>query len=459
MEENRRILLVTFPEQGHINPSLEFAKRLVKMGVEVTFVTTSFALNRMAKRAPTLRGLKMVGFFEGQDKRWTEVDDLEQFMAELRRCGSEAIKLLITSSIEKGQPFDHVVYTIFLPWVGQLAHNLHVPSTFLWIQPATIFAVYYHFFNGYGDAMRNIACSDYIELPGLPPLAAPDLPLFLQASNCYNFVLPLMKEHLEIVELETNPKVLVNTFNALEAEALRATEKLNLVGVGPLIPSAFTDGKDPSDTSFGGDLFQNSSDYIEWLNSKPPGSIVYVSFGTMSVLSKQQIDEIASGLQESHRPFLWVIRASSEGDKEEQLKFTEKLEKRGMIVPWCSQLEVLSHPSVGCFVTHCGWNSSLESLVSGIPVVAFPQWTDQTTNAKLIEDVWKTGVRVVKNKEGIVEGNEIRKCIDIVMGGEGRGEEMRRNAQKWKRLAREAAKEGGSSDLNLNNFLRRVKAV
>ncbi|XVE81232.1 hypothetical protein DITRI_Ditri15bG0046600 [Diplodiscus trichospermus] len=124
-----------------------------------------------------------------------------------------------------------------------------------------------------------------------------------------------------------------------------------------------------------------------------------------------------------------------------------------MIVPWCSQVEVLSHPSLGCFVTHCGWNSTLESLAAGVPVVAFPQWTDQGTNAKLIEDVWKTGVRVTANEERIVERDEIARCLDLVMEDRKTANEVRKNAEKWKDLAREAAMEGGSLDRNLEAFV------
>ncbi|KAF3456676.1 hypothetical protein FNV43_RR01330 [Rhamnella rubrinervis] len=124
-----------------------------------------------------------------------------------------------------------------------------------------------------------------------------------------------------------------------------------------------------------------------------------------------------------------------------------------MIVPWCSQVEVLSNPSLGCFVTHCGWNSTLESLVCGVPMVGFPQWSDQGTNAKLVEDFWKTGLRVKTNKDGIVERDEFRRCLEMVMGDGEKGEEMRLNAEKWKDLSREAANEGGSSDKNLKDFV------
>ncbi|GLT80569.1 hypothetical protein SLA2020_520020 [Shorea laevis] len=120
-----------------------------------------------------------------------------------------------------------------------------------------------------------------------------------------------------------------------------------------------------------------------------------------------------------------------------------------MIVPWCSQVEVLSHPSVGCFLTHCGWNSTLEGLASGVPVVTVPQWADQGTNSKLVQDVWKTGIRMKRSEEGRVERDKIKRCLELVMGSE----EIRLSAKKWKDLAREAAMEGGSSDQNLKAFV------
>ncbi|XP_058200948.1 crocetin glucosyltransferase, chloroplastic-like [Rhododendron vialii] len=444
-----RLLLVTFPGQGHINPSLQFAKRLVKMGVDVTFVTAFSALNRMSKStAATPQGLTFSGFSDGYDDG-VQIGD--RYADELRARGSEAIAKLLKSEAERGQPFIHVVYTTLLPFVGQVARALHVSSTFLWIQPATILGIYYYYINGYGDSIgKNMNDPSWsIELPGLTVLTGRDLPSFLLASNTFNFALPLLEEHFEILDTEANPKVLVNTFDALEAAALRAIEKLNLVAVGPLIPSAFLDGKDPSDTSFGGDLFQDSKAYIEWLNTKASESVVYVAFGTLSAIETQQMEEIAHGLLQCGRPFLWVVR----GSEEEKLSCKEQLEQQGMIVPWCSQVEVLSHSSIGCFITHCGWNSSLESLVSGVPVVAFPQWSDQATNGKLIEDVWETGVRVTRNEEGIVESDEIKKCIEVVMGGD----EMRNNAKKWKDLGREAFKEGGSSDKNLKTFVEEIR--
>ncbi|KAF7149631.1 hypothetical protein RHSIM_Rhsim02G0068000 [Rhododendron simsii] len=229
MDSCVRLLLVTFPGQGHINPGLQYAKRLIKMGVEVTYATAFSALNRMSKSATTPPGLTFFGFSDGHDGGW-DMDNVDHQMEELKRRGSEAVAKLIISQAEKGKPFMHVVYTTLIPWAGQVAHDLHVPSTFLWIQPATILDIYYYYLNGYGDSIgKNMNDPSWsVELPGLPPVTGSDLPSVLLASNTYNFALPLLKQHFDMLDAQNNPKVLVNSFDALESGALRAIEKLNL---------------------------------------------------------------------------------------------------------------------------------------------------------------------------------------------------------------------------------------
>ncbi|KAI8010909.1 hypothetical protein LOK49_LG06G02301 [Camellia lanceoleosa] len=456
------ILLLTFPAQGHINPSLQFAKRLVSMGVHVTFATSLSAQRRMTAGTP--EGLKFVSFSDGYDDGFKPGDDVQHYYSQMKKNSSQIIRDIITTSAHEGRPVTSLVYTLLLPWSGAVARDCHVPSILLWIQPAAVLDIYYYYFNGYEeDIVKNHNDPSWsLELPGLPRLHIRDLPSFLIPSSSNTFAIKAFKELVDAIDEETNPKVLVNTCDALEHEALKAIQNYNLIGIGPLIPSAFLDGQDPSDTSFGGDLFQKSREYIEWLNSKPQSSVVYISFGTMIVLPKKQKEEIAQGLLETHRPFLWVMRPKETRDEEKEeedegaLSCMEELEQQGMIVPWCSQLEVLSHPSLGGFVTHCGWNSALESLASGVPVVAVPGWSDQGTNAKMMTEVWGTGVRVKANEEGIVESEEVKRCIEEVMAGEERGEEMRRNAKKWKELTREAVKEGGSSDLNLKAFVEEI---
>nr|GFD12472.1 crocetin glucosyltransferase, chloroplastic-like [Tanacetum cinerariifolium] len=133
-----------------------------------------------------------------------------------------------------------------------------------------------------------------IELPGLPLLRSRDLPSFVLPSNPYSFVLDLFKEEIERLNSVDNPIVLVNTVDALEEEALKDIEgKLKLIAVGPLLPSAFLDGINSADKAFGGDLFESSKDYLEWMNTKPEGSIVYISFGSLLVFSKKQKEAMA----------------------------------------------------------------------------------------------------------------------------------------------------------------------
>ncbi|KAB1213449.1 Anthocyanidin 3-O-glucoside 5-O-glucosyltransferase [Morella rubra] len=458
---HQHILLVTFPNQSHINPSLQFAKRLIQLGVRVTFATSVFTHHRLTQ-FPTPDGLSFATFSDSYENGFNG-GDVDHYMSKLRHHGSQTLSDFIVSSAKEGRTFTCLICAILASWAAEVARVLHLPTMLLWIQPDTVFDIYYYYFNGYGDLIRSSATNDssqIVELPRLSLLVARDLPTVLDASNKHGFLIPWLQEQFAGLEKESNPKILANTFDALEPEALRAIGRFNLIAIRLVIPSAFLDGKDPLDTSYGGDLLQGSKDSIEWLNSKPESSIIYISFGSISVLSKQQLEEIARGLLSIGHPFLWVIRAKGnrEEEKEEDiLSCRKELEHKGTIVPWCSQVEVLSHPSVGCFVSHCGWNSTLESLVSGVPMVAFPQWLDQQTNAKLIEDVWRTGVRVTANKDGIVDGHEIKRCLELVIGSAERGDEMRRNAKKWKELAREAAKEGGSSYNNLKAFVDEIR--
>ena len=157
--------------------------------------------------------------------------------------------------------------------------------------------------------------------------------------------------------------------------------------IGPTVPSMFLDKRLQNDKDYGINLWKHNDTCINWLNDKPFGSVVYVSFGTVAALGAEQMRELALGLKNSKHYFLWVVRESEKN----KLHLEETLEK-GLVVNWCPQLEVLAHKSLGCFLTHCGFNSTLEALSLGVPLVAMPQWTDQTTNAKYIEDVWGVGI-------------------------------------------------------------------
>ncbi|KAM3327237.1 UDP-glycosyltransferase 75C1 [Capsicum chacoense] len=313
-------------------------------------------------------------------------------------------------------------------------------------------------FTEYADYFKNCSHDQVVELPGLPRLSPRDFPSFVFAdvNSIYGWGVKSIIDQIELLNSEGNPRVLVNTFDDLEYDALRALKNLAMVGVGPSIPSAFLDGHDPFDKSFGADMRSSSDSYMDWLDSRANESVIYIAFGSYSEISSQLMEEIAQGLVKCGRPFLWVIREGKEGENQEKLTCKEELEKQGRIVRWCSQVEVLQHPSLGCFLTHCGWNSTLESLSSGVLIVACPLWTDQSCNAKLVQDVWKIGVRVNANENGVVERDEFRRCIEIVMEDGEKREELKKNAKKWKDLAKEALKENGSSNVNLKAYVNEI---
>lgn len=227
---------------------------------------------------------------------------------------------------------------------------------------------------------------------------------------------------------------------------------LELVAVGPVVPDI---GASPSSTDLS--LCEvDTNDYTEWLDTQAARSVVYVSFGTIFTASKRQELEALQGLKATGRPYLGVLRQVI--DEGAALDGTNggggaADGRQGMVVEWCDQARVLSHPAVGCFVTHCGWNSALESIASGVPIVAVPQWTDQPTVAWLVEDCAGVGVRVEVDDEGVAERGEIQRCVETVMGDGDAAVEIRASAMTWMEQAKEAIAAGGVLERNLQAFV------
>lgn len=218
-----------------------------------------------------------------------------------------------------------------------------------------------------------------------------------------------------------------------------------------MIPLAYLDGGIEGDKGYGSSLWKPlSKECMEWLETKEAESVAFVSFGSMGAMSEKQMEEIAEGLKESGLNFLWVVRDTEKTKLPDG--FLESSKEKGLIVPWCNQLEVLAHEAVGCFVTHCGWNSTLEGLSLGVPMVGVPQWTDQFCDAKFIEEVWKVGVWAKEDPEGVVRREEIVRCLKDLVQGE-RSQEIKQNAKKWSELAKEVSSEGGSSDMSIKEFV------
>lgn len=155
-------------------------------------------------------------------------------------------------------------------------------------------------------------------------------------------------------------------------------------------------------------LIDENKGCMEWLNKQKHNSVIFISLGSLALMEIDEVMEMASGLTPSNQYFLWVIRPGSIRGSEwiESLseEFSKMVSDRGYIVKWAPQKEVLAHPAVGGFWSHCGWNSTLESIGEGVPMICRPFSSDQKVNARYLECVWRIGIQVKGElNRGVVE--------------------------------------------------------
>ncbi|KAM4105715.1 hypothetical protein ACB094_04G013300 [Castanea mollissima] len=451
MDKETHILLFSYPVQGHINPMLQFSKRLASKGLRVTFVTTTSIGNSM--QALPSQSINVDVISDGSE----EAEDAESIDASLERYKlhvSQSLPKLIEKHYSSRYPPKILVYDSVMPWALEIARKIGIDGVPFFTQSCVVNAIYYHANDGVIQMPIEEGAS--ISLPSIPSLGFDDLPSFLCNKGLYPALQKLVLNQFSNFQ-EAN-WLLCNTFNELENEVVNwmASQQWPVKTIGPAIPSIYLDKRLEDDKEYGVHLFKPDVDAcMKWLNTKETDSVVYTSFGSLASLGEEQMDELTRGLKNSNCYFLWVVRETEQ--KKLPPNFLQETSEKGLVVSWCPQLELLAHKAVGCFMTHCGWNSTLEALSLGVPMVAMPQWTDQQTNAKFIVDVWKVGVRIKLDERGIATKEEIELCIKEVIEGE-RGKEMKMNSVRWKELAKEAVDEGGSSDKNIEEFVAKLEA-
>ncbi|KAF8687659.1 hypothetical protein HU200_042576 [Digitaria exilis] len=419
-------LVLTFPFQGHIAPALRLAQRLLADVPDalVTFSTTEAAHRHMFPAKPGDGDgakvpadehdsrLEFLPFSDGTEAGILPNMALNAYLASFHAEGARTVAEILDDLATRGRPVTRVVYTLLLPWAADVARDRGVPSALYWIQPVAVFAIYFHYFHGHGTvvAEHRHDPSFVVELPGLAPLTIGDLPNFLTDA----------------------------------LGALAAVGAHDVLPVGPVLQSG----------EMSGIFKQDDVEYMEWLDAKPENSVVYVAFGSLATMGREQLDELLLGLEESGRPYLCVIRKDIKvALTDAEAEMPHECLKNGMVVEWCDQVRVLLHAAVGCFVTHCGWNSVMESVASGVPMVCVPGVSDQRMNAHLIVHDWRVGVRAQVDKGGVLRAAEVRRCIDEVMDDSEAAVEVRQMAGKWKQIVVEATGKGGSSYRNLMAFM------
>ncbi|XP_010510403.1 PREDICTED: UDP-glycosyltransferase 87A2-like [Camelina sativa] len=439
----RHVVAMPYPGRGHINPMMNLCKRLVRRypDLHVTFVVTE-------------EWLGFIGSDQKPDRiHFATLPNL--IPSELVRANDfisfiDAVYTILEEPFEKlldrlnSPPPSAIIADTYCIWAVRVGKKRNIPVVSLWTMSATILSFFLHadLLVSHGHALTEPSGDEVLDyVPGLSPTKLRDLPPIFEG---YSHVL-FKKAKLCFDELPGAKCLLFTTACELEPKAIEAfTSKLDIpvYAIGPSIPfeelCVGNEGSDP--------------DYIRWLDEQPEGSVIYISQGSFLSVSEVQMDEIVEGVRESGVRFLWVARGG-------ESKLKEAFEgSSGVVVSWCDQLRVLCHKAVGGFWTHCGFNSTLEGIYSGTPMLAFPLFWDQLLNAKMIVEDWRVGMRIERKEEKLLIGREeIKEVVKRFMDRESEeGKEMRRRACDLSDISRGAVAESGSSVSNIDAFVRNI---
>ncbi|KAH0455534.1 hypothetical protein IEQ34_015566 [Dendrobium chrysotoxum] len=272
----------------------------------------------------------------------------------------------------------------------------------------------------------------------------------------------IMKTINEAKEVESKSYgTLMNSFYELESEY--ADQYCKMKGRAWNVGPVSLCNKEVINKSIrGGEYPASVNECLKWLDKRSVGSVVYICFGSRSFFSMEQLTEIALGLEASRHSFVWVVQ--NKGNDWIPNSYEERIKDVGMMIKgWAPQLMILNHDAVGGFVTHCGWNSSLEGISVGLPMVTWPLYADQFDNEKLLVDILKVGVMVdskgytsnVKLRP-IVEAAALKEAVRKLMGDGIEAEKRRRRAKELGEMAKRAVDKGGSSYEEIGNLMHEL---
>ncbi|KAF3951376.1 hypothetical protein ACB098_12G049300 [Castanea mollissima] len=334
----------------------------------------------------------------------------------------------------------------------EVASNIDIPTYYFFTSGASALALFLYMptlHKNVDKSFKDLGNMP-IDIPGLPPIPASDMPVGILNRNnqLYEYFLNTA------THMAKSNGLLANTFESLETKAIVALSNGLCVPdgvtppifcIGPLISSSNQDG--------------DAHECLNWLNSQPSRSVVFLCFGSMGLFSAKQLKEMAAGLENSGQRFLWVVRnPPPDKEKEPNLDellpkgFLERTKDKGFVVKqWAPQVEVLSHESVGGFVTHCGWNSVLEAISVGVPMVAWPLYAEQRLNRVFLVEEMKVALGLKEMEDGLVSAEELEKRVRELFESEV-GREVRERVLGFREEAMVAQKEGGSSHVALTKL-------
>ncbi|KAG2636648.1 hypothetical protein PVAP13_2NG416303, partial [Panicum virgatum] len=467
MAAKPHLVFFPFPSQGHITPALQLAGLLHRChGFDVTFVHTERNRRRLLRaRGPgALAGAPGFRFAAVPDGLPPSDEDAARDVAALLLSLPTMVphfKELVLSELPTASCRRLLVSDV--DPILRAAQEIGLPSVTFWVSSASSFMAM--------QQVRHLVAKGLVPLKDAEQLRngyldstgmrLKDFPSFIRTTDPDDAVLALTLRSTECYR--TVPSAIVfHTFEELESQVISVMSVIlpPVYAIGPLPlllreAGAGAGGDHAATTSAGSSLSKEDRACLDWLDGKRTNSVVFASFGSLVKLTGEQLAELAWGLASSGYEFLWVIRSDQQATGAAGAtaailppEFLEETEGRGRVTSWCPQEAVLRHEAVGAFLTHCGWNSMLESICAGVPMLCWPFAADQQTNSRMACTEWRVGVELSEDPGR----EEVEAAIRQVMGG-GRGQELRRSAAEWKDKAALAAWPGGSSCVNLERVV------
>ncbi|KAK8647474.1 hypothetical protein V6N13_121210 [Hibiscus sabdariffa] len=444
------VILFPMPFQGHISPMLQLANILHEKGFSISIIHTRF-------NSPNTSNYAHFRFYpipDGVSENYVISSDPVRILAFLKSLNSncqtpvrDCLTELITTTSEDEDPIACLVTDVLWYCTQAVADDLKLPRVVLRTTNVSSFLALVTmpslFRKGYLPLQDSEAEN---EVPELPQFRFKDISLFKDPECFLEFIDAVVQE------TKASSGIIYNSCEELEGEFL--TKNSNYFPIPVFLIGPFHKYFPASSSS----LLPHDKTCISWLDKQQPKSVIYVSFGSVAAIQETDFLEVAWGLANSKQPFLWVVRPGLvHGSKWLELLpdgFQEMVGERGHVVKWAPQQEVLLHPSTGAFWTHCGWNSTLESLCEGVPMICQPSFGDQKTDARFISHVWRVGIHLESN----IERGEIEKAIRRLMV-EPEGQEMRNRIKLLKEKMNLCLKPGGSSYKSLDNLVSHILSL
>lgn len=450
------VLVIPAPGQSHVASLMKLSHKIVEHGIKVTFVNTEFIHAKVTASMPNKSEekspIRLVSIPDGLEPGDDRKDDIKLTQSMLKFMPDHLKDLIeqINQSNDDDQ-ISCVIAGISVGWALEVAEKMGIKRAAVWPTGPGDLAFVLHIpkliQDGMIDTKGTPIKDNLIWLSKeIPAWSSTEL-LWSRSgdSKMQNFIFEYYILRAIHCVKQCN-WLLCNSFHELDSPACDLIP--GIVLVGPLLL-----GNQLS--NYVGSLRPQNSACLSWLDKQPVGSVIYVAFGSIATFSQQQFDELALGLELISQPFLWVVRSDiTDGPLAEFLHmFRTRLNDRGMIVEWAPQEKVLDHPSIACFVSHCGWNSTLEGISMGVPFLCWPFFADQFHNKSYICDAWKIGLGLTPDENGLITRHEIKTKIETLLPDDG----IKKNALKLKEMAKKSVTEGGSSFKNFESFIDQLK--